>query len=63
MTTSVTSRPSRPSPPLRDEGLATLLVCSGSDEQRALARLADVVVDGPDGVLELLRRITKDAAG
>ncbi|MFC5175796.1 trehalose-phosphatase [Nocardioides taihuensis] len=48
---------------LRDEGLATLLVCSGSDEQRALARLADVVVDGPEGVLELLRRITKDAAG
>ena len=48
---------------LRDEGLATLLVCSGSDEQRALARLADVVVEGPDGVLELLRRITKDAAG
>jgi trehalose 6-phosphate phosphatase len=48
---------------LREEGLATLLVCSGSDEQRALARLADVVVDGPDGVLDLLRRVTKDAAG
>jgi trehalose 6-phosphate phosphatase len=46
---------------LRDEGLATLLVCSGSDEQRALATLADVVVDGPEGVLGLLRRLTADA--
>lgn len=46
---------------LREEGLATLLVCSGSDEVRALARLADVVVEGPEGVLELLRRLTSDA--
>ncbi|MGH3361253.1 MAG: trehalose-phosphatase [Nocardioides sp.] len=46
---------------LRDGGLPTLLVCSGSDEQRALADLADVVVDGPDGVLDLLRTFTADA--
>lgn len=48
---------------LRDEGLATLLVCSGSDEQRALVRLSDVVVDGPEGVIELLRGLTDDARG
>ncbi len=46
---------------LRDDGLPTLLVCSGSDEERALAALADVVVDGPDGVLELLRTLAADA--
>lgn len=46
---------------LRERGLATLLVCSGSDEQHALAALADVVVDGPDGVLDLLRTLTADA--
>ncbi|NYG54836.1 trehalose-phosphatase [Nocardioides perillae] len=47
---------------LREEGLATLLVCSASEEQVALVERADVVVDGPDGVLELLRRLTADAA-
>lgn len=46
---------------LHDEGLPTLLVCSGSEEQRALADLADVVVDGPEGVIELLRQLTEDA--
>lgn len=39
---------------LRDGGLPALLVCSGSEEQEALAELADVVVDGPGGVLDLL---------
>lgn len=48
---------------LREEGMATLLVCSGSEEQRALVDLADVVVDGPDGVIELLRGLTHDARG
>lgn len=43
---------------LREQGMPTLLVCSGSDEQRALVALSDVVVDGPDGVLDLLRRFT-----
>lgn len=39
---------------LRDGGLPALLVCSGSREQEALAELADLVVDGPGGVLDLL---------
>ncbi|HET9759961.1 MAG TPA: trehalose-phosphatase [Nocardioidaceae bacterium] len=39
---------------LRDGGVPALLVCSGSEEQEALAELADVVVDGPGGVLDLL---------
>lgn len=46
------------------EGLATLKVCSASGESTdpsPLAPLADVVVDGPDGVLDLLRRLTADA--
>jgi len=43
-------------------GLATLLVCSASDEQSALVPLSDVLVPGPDGVLDLLRRITADAS-
>jgi trehalose 6-phosphate phosphatase len=48
---------------LRDEGLPGLLVCSESEEQQALAELADVVVPGPDGVLELLAGLTADAQG
>ncbi len=39
---------------LRDQGLPTLLVCSGSDEESVLRDLADAVVDGPDGVMDLL---------
>ncbi len=46
---------------LRDQGLPTLLVCSLSNEQSALIELADVVVKGPDGVLDLLRQLTADA--
>jgi trehalose 6-phosphate phosphatase len=46
---------------LREQGLATLLVCAASDEQSALVPLADVVVPGPDGVLALLRRLIEDA--
>ncbi len=46
---------------LRTRGLDTLLVCSASDEQSALVELADVVVPGPDGVLDLLRQLTADA--
>lgn len=46
---------------LREGGLPTFLVCSGSDEQPALAARADLVVDGPDGVLAFLRRLTSDA--
>ncbi|MGD9959217.1 trehalose-phosphatase [Nocardioides sp.] len=47
---------------LRAQGMATLLVCSASAEQGALIDLADVVVDGPGGVLELLTQFTEDAA-
>jgi trehalose 6-phosphate phosphatase len=39
---------------LRDEGLAGVKVCSGSAEVTELADRADVVVDGPEGVLRLL---------
>ena len=46
---------------LAKDGLPTLLVCSASDEVSALVERADVVVHGPEGVLELLRRLTEDA--
>ena len=46
---------------LAARGLPTLLVCSGSDEENALVDRADVVVHGPEGVLDLLRRFTADA--
>jgi trehalose 6-phosphate phosphatase len=39
---------------LRADGVAGLAVCSGSAEVTALAELADLVVDGPDGVATLL---------
>lgn len=42
-------------------GLASLLVCSASSEESALVPLSDVVVHGPDGVLDFLRRLTADA--
>lgn len=48
---------------LRERGLATLLVCAASDEQSALVPLADVIVPGPDGVLDLLRQFTLDVRG
>jgi trehalose 6-phosphate phosphatase len=48
---------------LRARGLATLLVCSSSDEESALVAHSDVVVDGPEGVLDLLELLTVDAAG
>jgi trehalose 6-phosphate phosphatase len=37
-------------------------VCSGSDEQQVLRELVDVVVDGPDGVMQFLRDLTDDVA-
>ena len=43
-------------------GLPTLRVCSASDEESTLVALSDVLVHGPDGVLELLRQLTRDAA-
>ncbi len=46
---------------LAREGMPTLLVCSASTEESRLASLADVVVKGPQGVLDLLRQLTADA--
>ena len=46
---------------LRRRGLPTLLVCSASREENTLRAMSDVVVDGPDGVLDLLRKLTRDA--
>ena len=40
--------------------MPALLVCSGSEEESALVDLADVVVDGPDGVLDFLRQLMSD---
>jgi trehalose 6-phosphate phosphatase len=48
---------------LRRRGMSGLLVCSGSEEQEALVALADIVVEGPDGVMALLRQLATDAAG
>ena len=47
---------------LAGRGLPTLLVCSASDEESALVERSDVLVHGPEGVLELLRQLTSDAA-
>lgn len=45
---------------LRGQRFPSLLVCSVSEEENALADMADVVVSGPDGVLDLLRELTAD---
>ncbi|WP_416976060.1 trehalose-phosphatase, partial [Streptomyces sp. 4F14] len=42
---------------LRSDGVPGLLVCSGSEEVTELSQRADVVVDGPEGVVRLLRAI------
>ncbi len=42
---------------LRAEGLGGLLVCSASHEEDALSDLADVVVQGPDGVATWLEEL------
>lgn len=39
---------------VRDSGLPGVTVCSGSAEVTALAERADIVVDGPEGVVALL---------
>jgi trehalose 6-phosphate phosphatase len=46
---------------LQRGGMPTLLVCSASSEESRLVELADVVVKGPEGVLDLLRRLASDA--
>ncbi|MFJ2832808.1 trehalose-phosphatase [Streptomyces sp. NPDC087263] len=42
---------------LRADGIPGLLVCSGSAEVAELAERADLVVDGPAGVVQLLRAL------
>lgn len=42
---------------LRSDGVPGLLVCSGSSEVAELAERADLVVDGPAGVVGLLRAL------
>ena len=42
---------------LRSDGVPGLLVCSGSAEVTELAQRADLVVDGPAGVVALLRSL------
>ena len=46
---------------LREEGLPGVVVCSASEEQTALVELADIVVDGPQGTVELLRALARPA--
>ena len=49
---------------LHESGMPTLVVCSdGGDGPDILNQLADVVVDGPDGVLQMLRDLVVDIAG
>ncbi|MGK5544891.1 trehalose-phosphatase [Streptomyces sp. URMC 127] len=48
---------------LRSEGLPGLLVCSGSAEVTELADRADLVVDGPEGVVELLTALAGHLGG
>ncbi|MGK5496820.1 trehalose-phosphatase [Streptomyces sp. URMC 125] len=48
---------------LRGGGLPGLLVCSGSEEVTALAERADLVVDGPAGVVALLGAVADALAG
>ncbi|MFD3585989.1 trehalose-phosphatase [Streptomyces sp. NPDC058683] len=47
---------------LRAEGTPGLLVCSGSTEVTDLADRADLVVDGPEGVVRLLKDVADQSA-
>ncbi|KII00501.1 trehalose phosphatase [Streptomonospora alba] len=47
---------------LRDRGVPGVTVCSGSDEVTELAARADLVVDGPQGVAELLTSLREAIA-
>jgi trehalose 6-phosphate phosphatase len=48
---------------LREDGVPGLLVCSASDEVSALVDQADVVVDGPPGVAELIGELVAALSG
>jgi trehalose 6-phosphate phosphatase len=47
---------------LRSDGVPGLLVCSGSNEVTELADRADLVVDGPEGVVDLLGSLATQLA-
>ncbi|MGW2286677.1 trehalose-phosphatase [Streptomyces phaeochromogenes] len=47
---------------LRSDGTPGLLVCSGSNEVTELSDRADLVVDGPEGVVRLLAALAKELA-
>ncbi|OXY95517.1 trehalose-phosphatase [Streptomyces diastatochromogenes] len=47
---------------LRSDGIPGLLICSGSTEVTELAERADMVVDGPEGVVALLRALAAHMA-
>lgn len=44
---------------LRVDGVPGLLVCSGSQEEQALAARADLVVDGPAGVVDFISALVE----
>ncbi|GAB2948868.1 trehalose-phosphatase [Nonomuraea fastidiosa] len=48
---------------VRASGLPGVTVCSGSAEVTALAERADIVVDGPDGVVALLEELVSAIGG
>lgn len=48
---------------LRSDGLPGLLVCSGSTEVTELSERADLVVNGPAGVVELLKALAERTEG
>ncbi|MFG1701230.1 trehalose-phosphatase [Nonomuraea sp. NPDC049309] len=48
---------------VRASGLPGVTVCSGSAEVTALAERADIVVDGPDGVVALLEELVAAIGG
>jgi trehalose 6-phosphate phosphatase len=45
---------------LRAEGVPGVTVCSASDEVLTLAERADLVVDGPPGVVRLVESLTSE---
>ncbi|MCL8015061.1 trehalose-phosphatase [Streptomyces sp. AS02] len=47
---------------LRSDGTPGLLVCSGSEEVTELSERADIVVDGPEGVVRLLQTLANRTA-
>jgi trehalose 6-phosphate phosphatase len=48
---------------LRADGIPGIKVCSGSPEAAEVAEAADIVVDGPDGVADLLESLARQIEG